>query len=453
MKASFNEFVSRRKFIKKSGIGLATTAMAMHAPSIITAHAAPDDPIRIGLVGCGGRGTGAALDAVNAATNVIYPDSGYHTEDAKEGARATAKNVEIVALADVFEDRLKACNQQLKKVGIDVPDENHFTGFDAYRELLKIPEINYVILATPPHFRPAHLRATIEAGKNAFIEKPVAVDAAGVRSIIESGEMAQKKGLTIGAGTQRRRDNSFRELVDRIHGGEIGDIRSGVGRWLLGELWYIAPKEGWTDMEAQLRNWMYYNWLSGDIFVEQFIHSIDLMNWVMQSVPTKAVGVGGREVRPDPKLFGNVFDHYAIQYEYPNDVTIFTLDRQTNGCANHIDDEIIGSKGRATFSGFRTSLTTHDGNRWRFRGDRNNPYQLEHNEFIQAIRLGNPINEAKQAAESTLTAIMGREAAYSGQEITWEMAMKARQDFTRENYAFGPVEIAPVPVPGKYKFL
>lgn len=443
---------SRRSFIKKSGIGLAATTVALHVPNIISAHAAPDTPIKIGLIGCGGRGTGAALDAVNAATNVIYPDSGYHTEDAKEGAKAAAKNVEIIALADVFQDRLDSCRNQLHKVGVEVSKENCFLGFEAYKQVLAIPEINYVILATPPHFRPRQLRAAVEAGKNAFIEKPVAVDAAGVRSVIASGEIAKQKGLTIGAGTQRRRDNAMRELVKRIHDGEIGDVRSGVGRWLLGELWFIAPEEGWTDMEAQLRNWMYYNWLSGDIFVEQFIHSIDLMNWVMQSPPTKAVGVGGREVRTDPKLYGNVFDHYAIQYEYPNDATVFTLDRQTNGCANYIDDEIIGSKGRASFTYLKTGLTTKDGNRWRFRGERNNPYQEEHNELIQAIRLGTPINDAKQAAESTLTAIMGREAAYSGQEITWEMAMNAKQDFTMPKYEFGPVEIDPVPVPGKYRF-
>ena len=453
MKNEINDQVTRRKFVKKSGIGLAATAVAMNAPYIITAHAAPDDPIKIGLIGCGGRGTGAVLDAVNAATNVIYPDSGYHTEDAKEGAIATAKNVEIVALADVFEDRLSACQQQLKKVGITVPKENCFTGFEGYKDVINIAEINYVILATPPHFRPMHLRAAVEAGKNVFMEKPVAVDAAGVRSVIESGEIAKQKGLSIGAGTQRRNDNAFQELVKRIHDGEIGDVKSGVGRWLLGELWFIAPEEGWTDMEIQLRNWMYYNWLSGDIFVEQFIHSIDLQNWVMQSAPTKAVGVGGREVRTDPKLYGNVYDHYAIQYEYPNGATVFCLDRQTNGCANYIDDEIIGSKGRASFTYLRTGLKTNEGNRWRFRGERNNPYQQEHNELIEAIRLGKPINEAKQSAESTLTAIMGREAAYSGQEITWEMAMKAKQDFTQPNYEFGSLKTDPVPVPGKYKFM
>ena len=171
----------------------------------------------------------------------------------------------------------------------------------------------------------------------------------GVHSIIESGEIAEKKGLAIGAGTQRRRDNSFKEVVKRIHEGEIGDSRSGVTRWLIGELWYLEPKPEWSDMENQLRNWMYYEWLSGDIFVEQFIHSIDLMNWVCQSTPTKAIGLGGRQVRTG-STFGNAYDHYSVQYEYPNDITIFCLDRQINGCANYIDDVFIGAKGRGHFS-------------------------------------------------------------------------------------------------------
>lgn len=445
--------VTRRKFIKKSGIGIATTAMAVNAPFIITSHAAPDDPINIGLIGCGGRGTGAALDAVNAATNVIYPNSGYHTENATDNTRANAENVKIVALADAFEDRLNSCNQQLQKVGVGVAKEYCFVGFDAYKKLLEIPEINYVILATPPHFRPLHLRATVEAGKHAFLEKPAAVDPTGIRSIIESGEIAKQKGLTIGAGTQRRRDNAYRELVNRIHNGEIGEVSSGIARWMGGELWYINPQAGWSDMEVQLRNWNYYTWLSGDFIVEQFVHSLDLVNWVLQSHPLRAVGLGGRQVRNDPKKHGNIYDHFSVQYEYPNDVTIFCLDRQINGCANHVDDEFIGTNGRAYFSYRKTSTRVKKGESWRFRGERNNPYQVEHDELIQSIRTGQPINEARQVAESTLTAIMGREAVYSGQDIEWEAAMNAPQDYSMEKYEFGDKPVAPVPMPGKYSFV
>ena len=447
-----NDKVSRRQFIKKSGLGVASTTVAMHAPFIISAKSAPDQEINIGLIGCGGRGTGAALDAVNAATNVIYPDSGYHTENAKEGAQAAAKNVKIVAMADAFEDRLQSSLKELQKVGLDVKKENCFVGFDAYKKLLEIPEINYVILATPPHFRPLQLRATIEAGKNAFIEKPAAVDPAGVRSIIETGKLAEQKGLTIGAGTQRRRDNAYRELIQHIHNGEIGDIRSGIARWLGGELWFIEPKEGWSDMEKQLRNWNYYTWLSGDFIVEQFVHSLDVVNWALQSHPIKAIGLGGRQVRTDPDKYGNIYDHFSVQYEYPNDVTIFCLDRQINGCSNHVDDEFIGVNGRANFSYRRTGYKNKDGSSWRFRGDRNNPYQLEHNELIQAIRTGNPINEAKQVAESTLTAILGREAVYSGQELTWDSVLNSDQDFSLTEYKFSDLPVAPVPLPGKYRF-
>jgi len=453
MKSIDKNKVSRRQFIKKTGISVASTTVALNAPFIISAHAAPDSPINIGLIGCGGRGTGAALDAVNAATNVIYPESGYHTENAMDDVKAAAKNVKIVAMADVFEDRLLASRQQLQNVGIDVKKEKCFIGFDAYQKLLAIPEINYVILATPPHFRPLHLRATVEAGKNAFLEKPAAVDAAGIRSIIESGEIAKRKGLTIGAGTQRRRDNAYRELVTRVHNGEIGDIHSGVARWLGGELWYIDPKTGWSDMEVQLRNWNYYTWLSGDFIVEQFVHSLDLVNWVLQSHPTKAIGIGGRQVRTDPLKHGNIYDHFSVQYEYPNDVTVFCLDRQINGCTNHVDDEFIGVDGRASFSYRKTGLTRKDGNSWRFRGDRNNPYQVEHDELIESIRLGKPINEAQQVAESTLTAIMGREAVYSGQEIDWETALNSNQDFTLDKYEFSDLPVAPVPMPGKYRFV
>ncbi|MFC2126197.1 Gfo/Idh/MocA family protein [Bacteroidota bacterium] len=451
MKKNQEVKVTRRQFIKKSGLQVAGTTMALNMPYIITGHAAPDAQINIGLIGCGGRGTGAALDAVHAVTNSIYPSYGYHTENAVDGAKAAKENVKIMAMADVFQDRLNSSREQLKKVGMNVDKEKCFVGFDAYKKLLAIPEINYVILATPPHFRPVQLRAAIEAGKNVFAEKPIAVDTNGIKSVIATGELAKKKGLAIGAGTQRRNDNSFKEVVKRIHDGEIGALRSGVCRWLIGELWYLDPKQEWSDMETQLRNWMYYKWLSGDIFVEQFIHSIDLMNWICGSPPIKAIGLGGRQVRTG-STFGNAYDHYSVQFEYPNDVTIFCLDRQINGCSDYIDDVFIGAKGRGHFSYQHTGISLLDGKPWRFRGDKNNAYQTEHDELIHSIRIGEPINEAKQVAESTMTAILGREACFSGREITWETAMNTKQDFTRDKYEFGDVEVDPVPMPGKYRF-
>ena len=442
--------VNRRKFIQSTGTGIVGAAALASFPNVIARPSAPDKDIVIGVVGCGGRGTGAALDVVNAATKVIYPQSGYHTEDAAEGAKAQAKNIRIIALADVFKDRLDNCRQQLEKVGIRIDDKHCFTGFDAFQKVLDIDEINYVILATPPHFRPQHLRAAVEAGKNVFIEKPVAVDATGVRSIIESGEIAKKKGLAIGAGTHRRRENTTMECIQRIHDGEIGKVKALYTEFLIGELWSVDRQQGWSDMEFQLRNWLYYTYLGGDMFVEQFIHNIDVMNWVVGSVPEKAVALGGRQVRTDPK-FGNIFDHVSIQYEYPEGTLGVCMHRQINGCVNRVRDFVIGSAGRA-YIGYPTRIVKDDGNEWRFRGDRNNAYQTEHEDFIRSIREGNPINEAKRVAESTMTAIMGREASYSGREITWEDAMKSTQDFTLEKYMLGDMPMPPVAMPGKYQF-
>ncbi len=443
---------NRREFVKKTGVGVAGVAALSNFPFVMgRAHAGQDDKIIVGVIGCGGRGTGAVLDVVKAATNIIYPLEGYHTEDAEEGARAMAQGIEIMALADVFPDRLNNCKLQLDKVGIKVQDKYCFTGFDAYKKLLEIPQINYVILATPPHFRPAHLRAAVEAGKNVFMEKPAAVDATGVRSVIESGEIARQKGLAIGAGTHRRRENLTRQIMGKIHEGDIGRIKALYTEFLIGELWSVDRGPGWSDMEYQLRNWLYYTYLGGDLIVEQFIHTIDVMNWAVGAHPTKAVALGGRQVRTDPK-FGNIFDHISVQFEYPDGVLGFCQDRQINGCVNRVRDLIIGTEGRA-FMGYPTYIQYDDGRSWRSRDDEGNAYQIEHEEIIKSIREGNPVNEARQVAESTLTAIMGREAAYSGREITWDDIMNSKQDFSLEEYALGEMPMPPVAMPGKYKFI
>ncbi len=442
--------ITRRDFMKKSGLGLAGAATLTHIPNIST-QAAPGKKIIIGVIGCGGRGTGAALDVVKAATKVIYPLEGYHTEDAAEGARIEVKDIEIRALADVFPDRLNNCKGQLDKVGIRVPEKYCFTGFDAYKKLLDISDINYVILAATPHFRPMHLRAAIEAGKNVFMEKPAAVDATGIRSVIGSGEIARRKGLAIGAGTHRRRENLTLEVIKRIHAGEIGDIKSLYTEFLIGELWSVDRESGWSDMEYQLRNWLYYTYLGGDLIVEQFIHTIDVMNWVVGSNPLKAVALGGRQVRTDPK-FGNIYDHISVQFEYPGGIYAFCQDRQINGCINRVRDVVIGNEGKA-FMGYPTYIQFDDGRSWRTREERNNAYQLEHEELIRSIREGDPINEARQVAESTLTAIMAREAAYSGREITWEEMIQSGQDLSLDKYELGEMPMPPVAMPGKYNFI
>jgi len=443
--------ITRRRFIENSGIGLAGAAAISAFPNVIARPVTDDLEIKVGVIGCGGRGTGAALDVIKAATKIIYPMQGYHTEDVAEGAQAQASGIKIVALADTFQDRLEACRSQLSKVGVKVDEKNCFLGFDAYKKLLEIDEINYVLITSPPHFHPPHLRAAIEAGKNAFVEKPASVDVMGAKSVIESGEMAKEKGLAIGAGTNRRRDIANREIIKKIHDGEIGKIKALYTEFLIGELWSVDREPGWSDMEYQLRNWLYYNYLGGDMIVEQYVHVLDAMNWIIGSHPEKAIALGGRQVRINPK-FGDIYDHMSVKYEYPDGVLGFCMDRQINGCTNRVQDTVIGCDGKATL-GYLTSIIKDNGDQWRFRGEKPNSYQLEHEEIIQSIREGNPINEARQVAESTLTAILGREAAYSGREITWDDLMKSEQDFSLSKYEFSDMPVPPVPMPGKYKLV
>jgi len=439
---------SRRQFLKRSSLAMAGAA-AIELPRVHTAFGAADIEIKIGLIGCGGRGTGAVLDAMGAATRVIYPAAGYHTEDVAQGATIEKKNVKVVALADVFEDRLAQCNAQMEKLGIAIPPQMRFVGFDAYKQLLAVPEINYVILATPPHFRPMHLKAAIEAGKHAFIEKPVAVDVPGVKLVIEAGEMARQKNLGIAAGTQRRHMKSYQETVKRLQDGAIGEIVYARCYWNGGEIWVIDRKEGWSDLEWQMRNWNYFTWLSGDHYLEQHVHNLDIMNWVLGAHPVRAVsGVGGRQVRIAAR-HGHVFDHFAVEYEYPNGVRMFSQARQINGCDNLVEEAVVGAKGR---SNCHNRISPKDGEGWRFRGRESNPYRQEHEDLVESIRQGKPINEAQAIAESTMTGILGREAAYSGKAVEWDQAMKSTTRLGPEKYEFGPYPVPEVAMPGRYRF-
>ena len=270
--------LSRRHFLRNSSLAVASAAAVTDLPFVLTGHAAPDDPIKVGVIGCGGRGTGAVLNVLGAATNVIYPGAGYHTEDVKPGTAAAQKGIQVVALADVFPDRLDRCRRQLQALEMNIPAEMCFTRFDAYKQLLAVPDVNYVILATPPHFRPMHLKAAIEAGKNVFMEKPVAVDGPGVRMVMQAGQLAKQKNLGIVAGTQRRHQRNYNETIKRIHDGMIGDIVYACAYWNGGEIWVIERQPGWTDMEWQLRNWNYFTWTSGDHIAEQHVHNLDIMN-------------------------------------------------------------------------------------------------------------------------------------------------------------------------------
>lgn len=403
-----------------------------------------------GLYGLGGRQT--ALDPqygdpFDHQAVVFEDDNGVRvfgfTRDQRECYRDTNDSM--------FADRLQRCREQLAKLGMDVKRELCFTGFDAYQKVMALPEVNYVLLATPPFFRPAHLRAAVEAGKHAFLEKPVAVDATGVRSVIASGAIAQRQGLTLGAGTMRRRENGSRETIRRLHEGAIGDLVACEAIWSGGELWHVERQAPWSDMEYQLRNWLYYTWLSGDFIVEQFVRNLDMINWGVGEHPVRAFGLGGRQVRTDPK-FGNIFDHFGVEFQYANGVRCFALDRHTNGSDGRVEEIFLGAKGTARvglFGGW--AIQPKGGAMWRYREPNNNPYHQEHAEFIASIREGRGLNEARQVAESTLTAIMGRETAYSAKMVEWDDALNAKQDLSPAKLELGPMPVPVVPRPGTYR--
>jgi predicted dehydrogenase len=323
-----------------------------------------------------------------------------------------------------------------------------FDGFDGYKGLLAVSDINYVISATPPHFRPMHLKAAIEAGKNVFIEKPAAVDGPGVRMLLEAGELARQKGLGIAAGTQRRHLRSYNETIKRIHDGALGELVYGRCYWNGGEIWVIEREPGWSEMEWQLRNWNYFTWLGGDHIVEQHVHNLDIMNWVIGDHPIKATALGGRQARTD-KRCGHVYDHFAVEFEYPNGVRMFSQCRQINGCEGKVEEAIVGTKGT---SNCKDWIRFKDADPWRFRARDVNPYQQEHQDLIASIRAGQPLNEARAVAESTLTGIMGRESAYSGVSIEWEQALNSTKRLGPEKYEFGDLPFPPVAIPGKYRF-
>ncbi len=440
--------LSRREFLRFSSLaGIAATA---GLPLVHVAGAGEADEINIGLIGCGGRGTGAVLDAMGAATRVIYPATGYHTEDVAEGATVAKKSIRVVALADLFEDRLANCRSQLAKLGMNIPKEMSFVGFEAYKQLLAVPEINYVILATPPHFRPMQFKAAVEAGKHVFMEKPVAVDVPGVKTVIEAGELARQKGLGVAAGTQRRHMTTYQQTIQRLRDGAIGEILTARCYWNGGQIWVIPRKPEYSDMEWQLRNWNYFTWLSGDHYVEQHVHNLDIMNWVLGAHPVRvAAAVGGRQVRTGEE-HGHIFDHFAVEYEYPGGVRMYSQARQINGCDNLVGEAVVGTLGT---SNCKDSIRPKQGSAWRFRKREASPYRKEHEDLIASIRAGEPINEAQTVAEATMTGILGREAAYSGKAITWEAAMNSSARLGPEKYELGPCPMPEVAMPGRYRFL
>ena len=406
--------LTRREFVAAT-----STAAALALTGSASASTQDAIPLRIGLVGCGGRGGGAA-----------------------ENCLASSKNLTLVSLGDLFQDRLVKCRGILAGKGHAVKDENCFTGFDAYKRVID-SGVDVVLFATPPGFRPGHVEAAVEAGRHVFMEKPVAVDPVGVRRIIKAGETAKGKRLSIVAGTQRRHAKSYIETIKRIHDGAIGEVVAARSYWNGGELWHHGRKAEWTDVDWQIRNWLYFCWLSGDHIVEQHIHNLDVINWVMGAHPVRAVGLGGRQKRTDPK-YGNIFDHFAIDYEYPNGAHMMSMCRQMDGTQGNVSEAIVGTKGKSSPSGAISGE-----NKWRFEGKQINPYVQEHADLIAAIRAGKPLNEAKRVAESTLTAIMGREACYTGKLIKWDELANSDMDLMPAELDFGDMDVDPIPMPGK----
>ena len=411
--------MNRRDFVKTT----AAMSLAAAMPRIPGAYAQGSDAIRVGVIGSGGRGTGAAIDCLNSAPGV-----------------------EVLALCDLFQDRIDA---SLKKIGEAHPGkasmtpDRMFTGFDGYQKLLALPEVNYVILASPPGFRPIHLKAAVEAGKNIFMEKPVAVDPVGIRSVLASSSLAQQKGLAVVAGTQRRHQARYLELMKRVHAGAIGELVGGQCYWNMGELWVKKREAGMSEMEWQCRNWLYFTWLSGDHIVEQHVHNIDVINWAFGALPVKAMGMGGRQARTAPE-YGNIFDHFAVEFEYPNGARVLSMCRQTQGAAERIEERLVGTQGSALgFGEIRGPAP------WKFEGAETNPYVQEHTDLIASIRAGRPLNEGQRVAESTLCAIMGRMSAYTGRALSWDwVANSSALDLSPREYKLGPNPVDPVAVPG-----
>jgi len=416
---------NRRDFLKTTTAAAVGSGLASGWGVIPGAHAQGSDEIRIGLIGAGGRGAGAVADVF----------------------KGHESGVRLVAVADMFGDR---SGQALKRLSEQygaraaVKPEHVFTGFDGYQKVLAVPEVNYVILAAPPGFRPAHLEAALGAGKHVFCEKPVAVDTPGIKKVLALSAQANAKKLSVVTGLQRHHQAGYIETMKRVHGGAIGDIVSARAYWNQGFLWKRDRQAAWSDMEWQVRNWLYFTWLSGDHIVEQHIHNLDVINWAKQGHPVKAMAMGGRQVRTD-KAYGHIFDHFAVDYEYPDGTHMLSMCRQIDNCANSVSEALVGTKGTAQVDKYEIAGATS----WKGDKDPISPYVQEHIDLIKAIRGGVHVNELPHTVDSTMTAIMGRMSAYSGKAITWDEAMASTESLVPASPQLGPIATPPVPMPGQ----
>ncbi len=403
---------SRRNFLKTSALAV-STAMAGTLAISQSAHAAGSDILKVGLVGCGGRGSGAAANALNAD-----------------------KNAKLVAMADAFGDRLEGSLERIQKAKPDqvtVDADHRFTGFDAYQKLIA-SDVDVVILATPPHFRPQHLKACVDAGKHVFCEKPVAVDGPGVRAVLAACQEAKKKNLSIVSGLCWRYHTGVRETMQRVIDGAIGPIITIQETYNCGPPWFRNRdrESQWTEMEYQMRNWYPFTWLSGDHNVEQHVHSLDKASWLMgDEPPLKAMGMGGRQVRSEETI-GHMFDHHAVVYEYANGVRLFSFCRRQAGCKNETSDHFFGTEGHCN-----VLKHTIDGkNEWRYKGPKCNMYDAEHEALFKSIRDAKPINDGLYMSHSTMLAILGRMVTYTGKELTWEQAINSEESLSPSEYTW-----------------
>ena len=421
--------LSRRAFLRKSAIAAAGGALAgsLNSPRLV--HAAGSDVIKIVLVGCGGRGTGAAVQALS-----------------------TAGNVKLVAVADAFKDRAESSLRAIAgacKDRVDVPAEQIFTGLEAYRQAIHC-DVDAVLLCTPPGFRPAHFAAAVQAGKHVFLEKPLAVDAPGVRTVMAASEEAKKKGLKVAVGLHLRHASYNRDAVARIHENVLGEVRLLRAYTNIGGLGLRPRQPGETEMQYQVRNWYFFLWTCGDHVVEQNIHSLDVINWLMQSHPLQAQGMGGRQVRIGSD-YGEIFDHHTVEFDYPGGVKLFNFARQIPNTWSAFSQHAEGTLGQADLFGYGSkAVIALKGQPPAQFTNLGNPYQLEHDRFFHAIANNEPYNEADYGAVSTMTAILARMASYSGQVVTWAQALESNLDLTPARLAWDAVPQAKPDPTGLY---
>jgi myo-inositol 2-dehydrogenase / D-chiro-inositol 1-dehydrogenase len=420
--------ISRRTFIGSvAAAGAASTAalrareaFARQAPQRVTPKAPDGRPLKAGLIGCGGRGCGAAANFVDAGPNL-----------------------QITALADVFADRVADGRKLLKEHrGQEIPESRCFTGFDAFQKLLAT-DVDVVLHATPPHFRPVHMPAMVDSKKHLFLEKPIAVDVPGSKVVMAEAERAASLGLSIMTGTQLRRELPRIEVWRRVRGGDIGDIRAVRAIRNQGALWYRNPEPGWSEMEYMIRDWVNWAWLSGDNIVEQHIHHLDAMYWIIGKTPTAAVGMGAHVRRKT----GDQFDFFNVDYQFDDGVHMQSTIRQLNGCANVREEVLVGTKGTANLDGVIYDLSGKPV--WKYEGPQNDSVVQEHVDWVTAIRAEKPVNTAKETVLSTLIAIMGRDSAYSGKAISWQDLLASSTRLGPTEYALGPLNMkAERPVAG-----